>query len=163
MSQPDPVMKFTTNLHFTAISLILLGGAAVFAPTSFAATKSAKSRTVPKAAKAPGVSKAGKAGKAERTSAPSGAPSGAPTSCVPQVCSGTLSCNCPNALGRVGDAFCKGFVSTLADCISGCCIKSSRLRRTQDLGDRRLTLQYMTDRFKEEGSVRAFVDSLGLS
>ena len=30
-----------------------------------------------------------------------------------------------------------------------------------DMGDRRLTLQYMTDRFNEEGSVRSFVDSLG--
>jgi len=30
-----------------------------------------------------------------------------------------------------------------------------------DMGDRELTLQYMTDRFKEEGSVRSFVDSLG--
>jgi hypothetical protein len=34
-------------------------------------------------------------------------------------------------------------------------------RRMLDMGDRRLTLQYMTDRFKEEGSVRPFVDSLG--
>ena len=36
-------------------------------------------------------------------------------------------------------------------------------RRTvmPDMGDRRLTLQYMADRFKEEGSVRSFVESLG--
>ena len=30
-----------------------------------------------------------------------------------------------------------------------------------EMGDRRLSLQYMTDRFNEEGSVRSFVDSLG--
>ena len=33
--------------------------------------------------------------------------------------------------------------------------------RMLDMGDRRLTLQYMTDRFNEDGSVRSFVDSLG--
>ena len=34
-------------------------------------------------------------------------------------------------------------------------------RVLEDMGDRRLTLQYMTDRFKEEGSVRSFVESFG--
>ena len=34
-------------------------------------------------------------------------------------------------------------------------------RRLRKKGDRRLSLQYMTERFDEEGSVSSFVDSLG--
>ena len=46
-------------------------------------------------------------------------------------------------------------------CGRGMAMCPCTVRRMQDLGDRELTLQYMTDRFKEEGSVRSFVDSLG--
>jgi hypothetical protein len=50
----------------------------------------------------------------------------------------------------------------LPECVPcGFDISDCANRRRLDMGDRRLHLQYMTDRFNEDGSISSFVDSLG--